>query len=74
MQPDYLLTIGLVLGLFSIPAMLSAYADQRAPRASMASFILAAAIIAFAYVRHPGGYELADVPNVVVAVIADILK
>lgn len=74
MFSDYLLTIGLVVGLFSIPAMLSAYADRRPPRASMAAFILSAAILAVAYVRHPGGYALADVPNVVVAVIADIIK
>ncbi|MCW9043082.1 MAG: hypothetical protein OQK05_07045 [Pseudopelagicola sp.] len=74
MLSDYLLTSGLVLGLFSIPAMLAAYADMRTPRASMASFILAVAIMVFAYVRHPGGYVLSDVPNVVVSVIAEIIK
>lgn len=74
MLTDYLLTIGLVIALFSIPAMLSAYADQRAPRMSMAAFILAVATIAFAYARHPGGYSPADVPNVVVSVIADVLN
>ncbi|MDV4146304.1 MULTISPECIES: hypothetical protein [Shimia] len=74
MLSDYLLTSGLVLGLFSIPAMLAAYADLRTPRASMAAFILACAIIAFAYMSHPGGYVIADVPNVVVSVIADIIK
>lgn len=74
MFTDYLLTIGLLLGLFSIPAMLSAYADRRPPRASMAAFILSVAIVAFAYAQHPGGYTPADVPNVVVSVIADILN
>lgn len=74
MFTDYLLAIGLVLGLFSIPAMLSAYADRRTPRASMSAFILSVAIIALAYARHPGGYAMSDVPNVVVAVIADIIK
>ena len=74
MLSDYLLTIGLVVGLFSIPAMLSAYADQRPPRASMAAFILAAATMAFAYVQQPGGYKPADVPNVVIEVLADIIN
>ena len=74
MLSDYLLTSGLVLGLFSIPAMLAAYADLRRPRASMAAFILAVAIIVFAYVQHPGGYTLEDVPNVVVRVIAEIIR
>ena len=74
MLSDYLLTIGLVVGLFSIPAMLSAYADRRPARSSMAAFILSCATMALAYSMHPGGYAMADVPNVVVQVIADIIK
>ncbi|WP_204112859.1 hypothetical protein [Shimia biformata] len=74
MLSDYLLTIGLLVGLFSIPAMVSAYSDNRPPRASMAAFILSCATMAFAYSQHPGGYDAADVPNVVVQVIADIIK
>ncbi|MEQ9694478.1 hypothetical protein [Shimia sp. SDUM112013] len=74
MNTDYLLTIGLLIGVFSVPAMLAAYADLRPPRMSMAAFILAIAITAFAYANHPGGYDLADIPNVVVSVIADIIK
>lgn len=74
MNTDYLLTTGLVVGLFSIPAMLSAYADLRPPRMSMAAFILSVATMAFAYANHPGGYVMSDVPNVVVSVIADIIR
>ncbi len=74
MNSDYLLTVGLILGLFSIPAMVSAYADRRSPRASMSAFILSFSIIVGAYITHPGGYALSDMPNVVVAVIADIIK
>ncbi len=74
MLTDYLLTIGLVVGLFSIPSMLAAYADQRTPRLSAAAFVLALSAMLFAYVEHPGGYVLADVPDVMVKVIADIIK
>lgn len=74
MLTDYLLTAGLIVGLFSIPAMLSAYADSRPPRTSMAAFILSCATMAFAYSQQPGGYALADVPNVVVRVIAEIIN
>ncbi|PSL19088.1 hypothetical protein [Shimia abyssi] len=74
MTTDYLMTIGLVVGLFSIPAMLAAYADLRFPRGPMAAFILSAATIALAWVLHPGGYSFAELPNVVVRVIADILN
>lgn len=74
MNTDYILAAGLLVAVFSIPAMLSAYADNRPPRASMAAFILSLATVALAYILHPGGYSLADVPNVVVRVVADIIK
>lgn len=74
MNADYLMTIGLVLGLFSIPAMLSSYAEARVPRGSMAAFILAGALIVFAYSQNPQRYAVAQLPNVVVTVIADIIK
>ena len=74
MVTDYLITIGLVVGLFSRPAMLSAYADERFPRAPMAAFILSAATIALAWAMNPAVYSLAELPNVVVRVIADVVK
>ena len=57
MVTDYLITIGLVVGLFSIPAMLSAYADERFPRAPMAAFILSAATIALAWAMYGKGQQ-----------------
>ncbi|MEP2532983.1 hypothetical protein [Shimia sp.] len=74
MATDYLMTVGLVIGLFSIPAMLSAYADERFPRGPMAAFILSAAIIVLAWAMNPALYTFAELPNVVVRVIADIVK
>ncbi|TKZ17395.1 hypothetical protein FAP39_14535 [Shimia litoralis] len=74
MNTDYILAIGMLIGVFSIPAMMSAYADERPPRASMAAFILALSLMVLAYVRQPGGYTLTDLPNVVVTVIADIIN
>ncbi|MBO9476535.1 hypothetical protein J7382_03210 [Shimia sp. R11_0] len=74
MTTDYLITIGLLVGLFSIPAMLAAYADDRFPRAPMAAFVLSAAVIAIALMLNPMRYSVAELPNVVVRVIADILN
>lgn len=73
MATDYLITIGLIVGLFSIPAMLAAYADSRFPRHAMGAFILSAAIIAVALIQNPARYSVADLPNVVIRVIADII-
>ncbi|GAA6180296.1 MULTISPECIES: hypothetical protein [unclassified Shimia] len=73
MTTDYLITIGLVVGLFSIPAMLAAYADNRFPRAPMAAFVLSAAVISVAIMLNPTRYSVGELPNVVVRVIADII-
>ncbi len=74
MNTDIALTIGLVIGVFSVPAMLSAYSENRMPRVSMLAFLAAAATIAWAWAAHPEGYALADIPNVVVSVIAKMIR
>ncbi|MFY0662750.1 MAG: hypothetical protein JXR15_19830 [Shimia sp.] len=74
MATDYLITAGLVVGLFSIPAMLAAYADSRLPHRAMAAFILSAAVITVAITLDPTRYSVADLPNVVIRVIADIIR
>lgn len=73
MATDYLITVGLIVGLFSIPVMLAAYADNRFPRNAMAAFILSAAVITVAFILNPARYSVADLPNVVIRVIADII-
>ena len=74
MATDYLITIGLIVGLFAIPAMLAAYADDRFPRGPMAAFVLSAAVISIAIILNPARYSVAELPNVVIRVIADILN
>ncbi|MDA5556700.1 hypothetical protein [Shimia sp. MMG029] len=73
MITDYMITIGLVVGVFAIPAMISAYADNRLPKVSFAMFALCAAGIATTILLHPERYSLLGLPDVVVRVIADIL-
>jgi hypothetical protein len=73
MATDYLITIGLVVGLFSIPAMLAAYADNRMPRTAMGAFGLSAAVIAMTIILNPARYSVADLPIVMIRVIADII-
>ncbi len=74
MTTDYLITIGLLVGVFSIPAMIAAYADDRFPRAPMAAFVLSAAVITIAILLNPARYSFAELPNVVVRVIANVIN
>lgn len=70
MDPDLLLTLGLILGALSIPSVLSAMSDRRAPRASALTILIAGGLILGAAWLKPGGYRIEQVPDVFFAVIA----
>jgi hypothetical protein len=67
---DLLLTLGIVLMVLSIPALLAAWAESRAPRAGAIMVIVALGMIVTALVGKPGGYAFNDIPGVMIAVIA----
>lgn len=70
MDTDLALIIGIVIAALSIPSILSALSDRRAPRASAITILIAGGLIVFAIQGKPGGYELAELPDVLVNVIA----
>lgn len=70
MDTDLALVIGLVIAALSVPSILSAVADRRAPRASAITVLIAGGLIVFAIQGKPGGYRLTDLPDVVVSVAA----
>ena len=70
MDPDLALILGLVVAGFSIPSMLSAFSDKRAPRASALTLLIAGFLIIFALSNKPGGYPISTIPDVFVAVMA----
>lgn len=69
MDPDLALVIGLVLGAFSVPSILSAITDGRAPRASAITILIAGGLILLAIESKPGGYSLQEIPNTFVRVV-----
>jgi len=70
MDTDLALIIGIVIAGLSIPSILSALSDKRAPRASAITILIAGGLIFFAMQGKPGGYTLQEIPDVVVNVIA----
>jgi len=70
MDTDLALVIGIVIAAFSIPSILSALSDKRAPRASAITILIAGGLIVFAIQGKPGGYKLEQIPDVFVNVIA----
>ncbi|MCR8825070.1 hypothetical protein [Pseudosulfitobacter koreensis] len=73
LDSDLAMVIGVVFALLSIPSILSAMSDGRAPRASALTILIAGALILYAIQTRPGGYSIADVPHAFVVVAARFL-
>ena len=69
---DLLLTIGILLLVLSVPALLAAWAESRAPRTGAVLVIGALGLIVTALVGKPGGYAFRDVPEVMIGVFGRI--
>ena len=69
MDPDLMLVIGLVVGVFSIPSIMGALADGRVPRAAAIAVLISGGLIALAVNEKPGGYTIDAIPDVFVDVI-----
>jgi hypothetical protein len=74
MDPDLLLVIGIIIGVLSIPSMLSAFAESRAPRAASVVVLIAGVLIVIAVSRKVGGYEIAEIPDVFFRVIGNLVN
>ena len=73
MDPDLALVIGIILGVFSVPSILSAISEGRAPRVAAFTIISSGALVLWAINAQPSGYKLEDVPDVFVRVVAKFL-
>ncbi|WP_050927882.1 hypothetical protein [Aestuariivita boseongensis] len=70
MDQDLALILGLVIGGFSIVGMFSALSDGRGPRASAITVLIAGGLIVYALASKPGGYSMAQLPDVFFGVVA----
>lgn len=70
MDTDLALVLGIIIAALSIPSILSALSDRRAPRASAITVLIAGGLIVFAVAGKPGGYSLEGIPDAFVSVFA----
>ena len=74
MGSDQALTLGIILAILSVPACLSALSDDRWPRGAAVMALVAGLSVAYAMVSTPEAYHMADVPEIVIAVLASLVK
>ena len=73
MNADTYLVVGLVLFALTIPTMLSAFTEGRAPKVAMGLVILAGVLIVLAVGQKPGGYTWDEVPTAFSRVFGSVL-
>ncbi len=73
MDTDVVLVVGVILGVFSVPSILSAISEGRAPRIAAFTIISSGALILYAINNHPEGYTLQDIPGAFVRVVAKFI-
>ncbi|MBL9061282.1 hypothetical protein [Tabrizicola sp.] len=71
---DLLLTLGIVLLVLSVPSLLAAWAESRAPRIGAIMVAAAIGLIIAALVIKPGGYDFNQVPGVMIGVVARLFE
>ncbi|MBN8631064.1 MAG: hypothetical protein J0L76_09450 [Rhodobacterales bacterium] len=74
MDTDLVLTIGIVLLVLSVPSLLAAWAETRAPRIGAIMVVAALGLIITALWVKPGGYAFNQVPGVMVGVVSRLFE
>lgn len=74
MDPDVLFVLGSVLAVLSIPAIMSAFADGRAPRAPALIILIGGGMIAYAVMERPNTYSIAAAPDIFAKVISRMMN
>ena len=70
MDFDLMFVIGVILSGLAIPSILSAYSDNRAPRAAAIVLLIGGVLLVAAITKKPGGVAFGQVPDIFFRVIA----
>jgi len=62
------------MGGFSIPSILGAFSEGRPPRVAAIMLMIASGLIVLAVLNQPGGYTVAELPDVFVRVFARLTR
>lgn len=74
MDPDLFFVIGVLVMGFAIPAIISSFSEGRAPRAAAIMIMIGGGMLGIALWNKPGGYTIADTPQVFSQVIGKYIN
>ena len=70
MDLDLMFTLGIGLGVLSLPAIVSALIDGRAPRTAGYLLIIGGLLAGYAVLQKPGTYGVEQIPDIVARTFA----
>jgi hypothetical protein len=73
MDTDLILTVGIVLAVLAIPAMLSAFSESRPPRGAAIVVLISGVLIVIALTQRPQGYTFQEIPDALMRVIGRLI-
>ncbi|SER68760.1 hypothetical protein SAMN04490244_102160 [Tranquillimonas rosea] len=74
MDADTVLVVGVLCAALSFPSLVSAYSESRPPRLAAVLLVIGGGAIVWAVSMHPGGYSLAQLPDVFTRVAAKVVN
>jgi hypothetical protein len=74
MNTDLILVIGIILCALSLPSLLSAFSESRAPRAGAILVLIGGVLLVVALSQKPSGYTFAEIPHVFLRVIGGFMN
>lgn len=69
---EFILVLGLVIGVLAIPGIFSAIVDGSPPRAAAVAIVVSGALIIYAVYQTPGGFSVNEVPAIIGRVIRSL--
>jgi len=74
MNNDFILVLGVVIGVLAIPSVIGAFSSGRPPRTATILFMIGGSMIAWAVYQQPNTYNVDTFPDVFVSVVRNILR
>lgn len=73
MSPDTLFVLGLFFAVLAIPAALARWSDKTAATRPMIVLIAGVSVAVYGASLMPGGFDPADIPEIVIRVLARVI-
>jgi hypothetical protein len=71
---DLFFVIGLIIALFSFPAIVGAFSEGRAPRTAAIMIMIGGGLMALAVYQKPNTYTLETIPDAFVRVVGEYVN